>query len=771
MAPGLTWIVVAFCYLTDSTGFINAELHTETAGNEQPKGRPVLQGTAKPQRLIHSVHSTTEIKHDRLDTKIRNSNIAAHFIHLAHASFQVDVFGSSFILDLDLNHDLLSAHYIERHFNEAGNTTQTLGVEHCYYHGEIRGLSNSFVAMSTCHGLNGVFYDGNYTYVIELTDNKTDQHDRQSHIVYRSPGLDIPVGCASSGCFTDDNTWQEFPDKVLKRRTKRQIRRGQRSVLRETKYIELMVVNDHTLFSKKRYSVSLTSNFAKSVVNFADAIYKEQLNTRIVLVAMETWATGDKMDINEDPMVTLRDFMEYRRDHVGDHSDAFHMFSGRIFQSSHSATAYVGGICSLSKGGGINENGNIAAMGVALAQSLGQNLGMMWSTQQAGPNNCRCPDVWRGCIMEDTGHYLPRKFSRCSISDYNQLLQAGGGTCLFNKPLKLVDPQECGNGYVENGEECDCGSAAECSRAGGNCCKKCTLTHYAMCSNGLCCRGCQYEPRGEICRQSVNECDIAETCSGDSSQCPWNVHKLDGYSCDNDQGHCLGNKCQTRDRQCNYIWGHDSADRLCYEKLNVEGTEKGNCGKDGQNWLQCSKQDVLCGYLFCSNITQPPRHGTLIGDITSMVFYHQSKYLDCRGGHVELDDGTRLGYVEDGTACGPDMMCLDHKCLPVQAFNLSSCPQSANGEICFNHGVCSNEAQCICVRDWTGKDCSVFDPFPDPTPAEVKEGQYKGPSGTNIIIGSIAGGILVAAIVLGGTGWGFKNIRRGRYDAAQQGAI
>lgn len=31
-----------------------------------------------------------------------------------------------------------------------------------------------------------------------------------------------------------------------------------------------------------------------------------------------------------------------------------------------------------------------------------------------------------------------------------------------------------------------------------------------------------------------------------------------------------------------------------------------------------------------------------------------------------------------------------------------------------------------------------------------------GPSGTNIIIGSVAGAILLAAIILGGTGWGFK---------------
>ncbi|KFM13306.1 Disintegrin and metalloproteinase domain-containing protein 11, partial [Aptenodytes forsteri] len=522
----------------------------------------------------------------------------------------------------------------------------------------------------------------------------------------------------------------------------------------ETKYIELAVVNDHQLFLQLRKSVVLTSNFAKSVVNLADMIYKEQLNTRIVLVAMETWASEDRIRMGEDSLETLNEFVKYRREGLAEQSDTVHLFSGRTFQSSRSGTAFVGGICSPARAGGVNEYGNVAAMAVTLAQTLGQNVGMMWNKHRAAAGDCRCPDSWLGCIMEDTGYYLPRKFSRCSIDEYNQFLQDGGGSCLFNKPLKLLDPPECGNGFVEAGEECDCGSLAECAKSGGNCCKKCTLTHDAMCSDGLCCKGCKYEPRGVSCREAVNECDIPESCTGDSSQCPPNLHKLDGYFCENEQGRCYGGRCKTRDRQCNVLWGRGSAERFCYEKLNVEGTERGNCGREGLGWLQCNKQDVLCGFLLCANISGAPRLGELSGEIAATTFFHQNRYVDCRGGHVQLVDGSDLSYVEDGTPCGPGMLCLDHKCLPATAFNFSSCPGSWDGKICFDHGVCSNEGKCICRAEWTGKDCSVYDPIPEPKPTGETE-RYKGPSGTNIIIGSIAGAVLVAAIVLGGTGWGF----------------
>ncbi|XP_029109701.1 disintegrin and metalloproteinase domain-containing protein 11 isoform X1 [Scleropages formosus] len=680
----------------------------------------------EPRRLVHSVDAEGEQLHSHLDTRVKNRTDGETPIHLAQSTFLVEAFGSSFILDLELNHHLLSSDYVERHFGEDGKLTQTAGGEHCYYHGRLRDVPNSWAALSTCHGLYGMFSDGIFSYGIEpiLSGN---ERAGNLHMVYKMPDLDLPSSCP--GCTLNSSDSQEsitteeprHPEGL--RRSRRQVRRPQYTVLTETKYIELLVVNDHDLFLQLRSSASQTRNFAKAVVNMADAIYKEQLNTRIVLVAMETWSSGNMVSVGTDPLMTLRDFMKYRKENIKEPSDAAHLFSGRTFHSSRSGTAYMGGICSPTRGGGVNEQGNVGTMAITLCQSLGQNLGMMWNTDRSAAGDCRCPDPWLGCIMEDTGFYIPRKFARCSVEEYMRFLERGGGNCLFNKPVKLLDPPECGNGFVESGEECDCGSQVECARNGGTCCKKCTLSHDAMCSNGLCCRGCRYELRGVVCREAVNDCDVPETCTGDSSQCPHNVHKLDGYPCDNSQGRCYDGRCRTRDAQCQGLWGHVSADRFCYEKLNAEGTEKGNCGRDagGQGWVQCHKQDVLCGFLLCANMTAKPLSGVLQGEVTSLTIYHQNKYMECRGGHAALDDGSDLGYVEDGTPCGPNMMCLDRRCLPLAAFNLSTCPGSSSSHTCSDHGICSNEVKCICDRDYTGKDCSVFDPIPEPALPDAPE--------------------------------------------------
>uniref|UniRef100_A0A8C5H286 ADAM metallopeptidase domain 22 n=1 Tax=Gouania willdenowi TaxID=441366 RepID=A0A8C5H286_GOUWI len=675
------------------------------------EGRFVGSEDTVPLRLLYSRNNQSQILQDRLSTRVS----------AGPGSSQV---GDTTVFVYSV--DLLSSGYVERHLSKNGKTVITTGGEHCYYQGKVRDIPESFVALSTCHGLHGMFFDGNHTYMIEPGGLS---------------GSDVTV-CV---VFSSQASYLT------------------RSVQDETKYIELMVINDHLMYKKHRLSVVHTNNNAKTVVNIADMVFREQLNTRIVLVAMETWSADNKFNINDDPMVTLKEFMKYRKDFIKEKSDSVHLFSGNRFHSGWGGVSYVGGVCSLTKGGGVNEYGKTNEMAITLAQSLGQNIGIFSDKKRILNGECKCDDRWSGCIMDDIGFYIPKKFSDCNVEEYHTFLNSGGGACLFNKPLKLLDPPECGNGFVEQGEECDCGSAAECAKEGENCCKNCTLTQGSNCSNGLCCNNCQMEVMGVRCRDAVNDCDIPEKCTGNSSQCPPNVHKMDGYTCEKDQGRCFNGRCKTKDSQCKYIWGEKAtaADKFCYEKLNIEGTEKGNCGRDKDTWIQCNKQDVHCGYLLCSNISPAPRLGELLGGMTSFSVARHSASLDCSGAHVLIDGDTDLGYVEDGTACGTDSICFNHKCIDIQQFNFSTCPGTTDKTICSGHGVCSSELKCVCYLGWTGDDCSSMSPFSylvvGPT------APVSGITSTNIIIGAIAGSILFLALILAVTAWCYKSYKQKRY--------
>ncbi|XP_061572816.1 disintegrin and metalloproteinase domain-containing protein 22 isoform X1 [Cololabis saira] len=723
-------------------------------------GRFVGKQDTVPLRL----DSHTHITHDELSTRLKAGPGSPQLDHVDQASFQVDAFGRNFILDVELNHDLLSSGYVERHLSENGKTVITSGGEHCYYQGKVRDVPQSFVALSTCHGLHGMFFDGNHTYMIEPGGAASGNDDVSIHMIYKSAGQE-----ELRDLFNGDLPEPPFPSspfpgsKVVHWRKKRQAPHISRNVEDETKYIELMVINDHVMYKKHRLSVGHTNNNAKTVVNIADLIFREQLNTRIVLVAMETWSADNKFNIDDDPMVTLKEFMKYRKDFIKEKCDSVHLFSGNRFHSSWGGASYMGGVCSLTKGGGVNEYGKTNEMAINLAQSLGQNIGIFSDKKRILNGECKCDDRWAGCIMDDIGFYLPKRFSDCNVEEYHNFLNSGGGACLFNKPSKLLDPTECGNGFVESGEDCDCGSPAECEKEGGNCCKNCTLTKGSNCSNGLCCNNCQMELIGVVCRDAVNDCDIPESCTGNSSQCPPNVHKMDGYRCEKDQGRCFNGRCKTKDRQCKYIWGEKAtaADKFCYEKLNIEGTEKGNCGKDKDTWIQCNKQDVHCGYLLCSNISPAPRLGELHGGLSSFSVAQHSASLDCSGAHVMIDGDTDLGYVEDGTACGTDSICFNHKCLPIQQFNFSTCPGTTDNTICSGHGVCSNELKCVCYVGWTGDDCNSMSPFSyrvvgPTTPAS-------GITSTNIVIGAISGSVLFLALILAVTAWCYKSYKKRRY--------
>ncbi|XP_076856108.1 disintegrin and metalloproteinase domain-containing protein 12 isoform X2 [Brachyhypopomus gauderio] len=484
--------------------------------------------------------------------------------------------------------------------------------------------------------------------------------------------------------------------------------RHKRHAQSNTKYVELIIVADNREYQKQGKDVEKVRQRLAEIANYVDKFYRV-LNIRVALVGLEVWSDSDKCSVTQDPFTTLHEFLDWRKLKLlpqKPHDNA-QLISGVYFQGTTIGMAPIMSMCTAEQSGGIvmDHSDNPLGAAVTLAHELGHNFGMNHDTPERGCG-CRVTADRGGCIMTpSTGYPFPTVFSSCSKKDLEVSLEKGVGMCLFNMPevKVLYGGQKCGNGYVEEGEECDCGDPEECMNP---CCNAstCTLKGSAVCAHGQCCEDCQLKPAGTPCRESSNSCDLPEFCTGSDPHCPANVYLHDGHTCHSVDGHCYNGVCQTHEQQCITLWGQGAkpAPGICFERVNSAGDPYGNCGKDSKgSFVKCEARDAKCGKIQCQGGANRPVIGTNAVSIETNIPLQEGGRILCRGTHVYLgDDMPDPGLVLTGTKCGGNMMCLNRRCQNISVFGVYECSAKCSGR-----GVCNNKKNCHCEAHWAPPFC------------------------------------------------------------------
>ncbi|KAI5105356.1 disintegrin and metalloproteinase domain-containing protein 19, partial [Silurus meridionalis] len=546
--------------------------------------------------------------------------------------------------------------------------------------------------------------NGSAVYMIEPLANHSVS---QGHAVFRAESLKIPMSTCSQHRGVKNHT-ERLDELIGGIAQAGHASRVKRDVNRSMKYVELMLVADHTEFLKHDRDLEKTKTKLLEAANYVDKYYRT-LNIRVALILLEIWNDRDKINVTQNPFSTLEAFLTWRMKQLRQMpNDNAQLITGVAFQGTTIGLAPLKTMCSEYQSGGVNADHSELAFGVAatMAHEMGHNFGMNHDSEgccQTHPND-------GGCIMAAaTGHPFPRVFNQCNQAELKRYLSSGGGKCLFNLPNTRVmyGGQRCGNGYLEEGEECDCGEEEECSSP---CCNanNCTLKAGAECADGICCENCKLKSPGVLCRPSSGSCDLPEYCDGKSESCPANFYLMDGSSCAHGIAYCYTGMCLTLEQQCRSLWGKDaqSAPDLCFTEVNRAGDLYGNCGYLMGKYRKCNERDAKCGKIQCQSAAKKPIGTNAVSIDTTIRFGDHS--VQCRGTHVyrpgkgedSLGDTLDPGLVMTGTKCGDNSICFGGECRNASFLQADKCNAKCRG-----HGMCNNNHNCHCDTGWAPPYC------------------------------------------------------------------
>ncbi|NXS51222.1 ADAM9 protein, partial [Brachypteracias leptosomus] len=599
----------------------------------------------------------------------------------------------------------------------------------CYYQGYVEGIPGSLVTLTTCSGLRGLLQLGNSSYSIEpLARSTKDEHlllQREQvvpgRVMYKTPseGGHLPG-----------------PGKAT----------GQLQPWEHTRYLELLIVVDKEGFDAFGRSITHVTLEVLEILNLVDGLFYP-LHLRVLMTALEVWVEKNPISVTENIGEVLHGFTLWRRrrSHLHTMRDVGCLFASVGFAQGVGAShvggqANFGSMCDRKGASAVVSFARWPSMDTALhvARALGYLLGM-----EHDGGSCSCGNTSK-CIMSTHGT-VNYQFSNCSKKDYLDFLASGRGFCLQNTPEPMVAfaLQQCGNGVLDAGEECDCGSEAQCEL--DLCCDStCQKKEGAVCTSGGCCKNCQPLPAGEVCRESAGPCDLPEYCNGTSGHCPADVAKQDGTVCAED-GHCYSGQCQSRTLQCMSIFGEEAqpAPPPCFQEVTTKGGGFGGCwGRGADVKVQnCTLENALCGRVQCTNVGQLPQ----LEDHTSIIQTPVGNVW-CWGINYHLGvESLDAGVIKDGTRCGERKICINWTCVPEEKFLASPCSAERT---CGGRGVCNTRGHCHCAKGWAPPYCSSpgFGGSIDSGPAPItRKGLFSLTTRVTIIISAL---LVLAALVI-----------------------
>ncbi|KAM6221043.1 disintegrin and metalloproteinase domain-containing protein 2 [Rhynchocyon petersi] len=426
----------------------------------------------------------------------------------SHVAYKIVIDGNTYTLNLTQKTFL--PHNFRVYGYQGGRSMKPL--EHnfqnlCYYQGFVEGFQNSMVIVSTCTGLRGLLQFENVTYGIEPLESSIGFE----HVVYQTKRKNAVVSL-----YAEEIESRDLAYKI----------QSIKPVSEFSQYIEMHVVVEKKLYNHMGSDIAIVTEKIFQLIGLTNAIFTS-FNITVILSSLEVWTDENKISTAGDANELLSRFLMWKKSYLvlRPHDVAFLLVYRE--KSNYVGATYQGKMCDRLYGGGVAMHPKIISLeslSVILAQLLSLNMGIPYDDS----SKCQCSGAV--CIMNpEAVHSSGMKiFSNCSLEDFAQFISKPTSQCLRNQPH--LDPSfksaVCGNGNVEQGEQCDCGSE-------------------------------EIKNKGELCRIPSDECDLPEYCNGTSPSCPEDLFIQNGHPCGGDQWICMEGRCLNGENQCHNAFGDD----------------------------------------------------------------------------------------------------------------------------------------------------------------------------------------------------------------------